>query len=118
MTNIVKQSSFLLYNFLIPEFLRLLARTHLAELALEMLYLSLQLLLVTSDLVLFETHHHKGFQFLLLSVGGTSGFVLGFVLELVLAFLDPFLIGFQLSFGHLVVSNLMGVDETMRVLVI
>lgn len=84
-----------------------------------MLDLGLELLLIASDLVLLEADHHERLEFLLLFVGrSSSSFVLGLVLELLLVLLDSLLVCFQLCLGVLVVCDLVGLDESMWIILL
>lgn len=81
-----------------------------------MLDLDFELLLIAADLVLFGSNHHQRLETLLLSISRTSFLILGLVLELFLRLLYLSLIGLELGFAHFVVSNLVGRNESMVII--
>jgi hypothetical protein len=105
-------------NYLIFQLLSLLTRSHLTQLILQIFYLQLQLLLITTDLVLLCTHHHQRLQTLLLPVCWSSLLILWLMLEFLLRLLYLSLVGFKLSFTHLIVWYLIGRDKAMWVILL
>ena len=112
-----RKGSMLPYHFVF-HFLGLLARTHLTQLVLEVLDFGLQLFLVTSDFVLLSADHHQRFKLALFAISSTSSFILRLVLEFLLTLLDLLLVCLQFGLWHFVVSDLVGVDETVGIGVI